>query len=121
MDIAILLRFLNAFRRPHAGIDVIGLGSAAQQVQGHGGKFADATALQEKNFVVGRNRQQLAQIVLRLGRDRHEHLAAMAHLHHAHAGVAEIEQLSLRLFQYLIRQRGRPRRKIDRATDQLST
>ena len=40
-----------------------------------------------------RDREQLAQVGLRLGGDRHELLAAVAHLHDAHAAAAPVEHL----------------------------
>lgn len=57
--------------------------------------------LQEQDLVVGGDAQQRAQVGLRLGGDGHELLAAVAHLHHAHAGALVVDQVALRLLQHL--------------------
>ena len=46
---------------------------------------------------------------------RDELLAAMAHLHHRHAGVVPVDQLPLRLLEHLDRHRRRPRAEVEDA------
>eukprot|EP00983_Pelagomonas_calceolata_P000955 33630-Pelagomonas_calceolata.AAC.3 len=65
------------------------------------GLLASTPTLQEQDFVVGGDVQQLAQILLGLGRDAHELLAAMAHLHDAHTGALVVDDVRLRLLQDL--------------------
>ena len=78
---------------PVAGVDVVGARLSAQQVHRHDRVLADRAALQEEELVVVGNREQLAQQRVRLVVDRHELLAAMAHLHHRHAAAVPVEHL----------------------------
>ena len=62
IDAAITLGFLDRFLRPFAGVHVVGALLAAQQVHRHGRELQRRPALQEQHFVVGGNREQLAQV-----------------------------------------------------------
>jgi hypothetical protein len=62
--------------------------------------------LKEQNLVVGRNDEQLAQQAFGLGMDGDEFLAAVAHLHHRHAGSMPIEHFFRSLAQHRLGQRG---------------
>src|SRR5690348_6195983 len=93
MHVAESLRFPDRAARPLAGRDVIRLALAVQQVHRDLRELLGRAALQEQHLVVLRYRQQLAQVGLGLGGDADELLAAMAHLHHAHAGAMPVEHL----------------------------
>ena len=62
-----------------------------------------AAALEEADFVVVGDVHHPAQRGLGLGDDGIEPLAAVAHLHHALAGIAVFQQLCLCLTEHLFR------------------
>ena len=72
------------------------------------------TILHEQNAVVGRNRQQLSQVLLRSLQDRHEFRAAMAHFRHRHAAAAPVQHFCCGLLQHLLRKRCRAGGEIER-------
>src|SRR6185436_1913385 len=86
--------------------------SPCQQVHRDLRELQRRAALQEQHLVVVRDRQELAQVLFRLRRDRHEFLAAMAHLHHAHAGAAPVEHFVAGARQDFLGQDRRPRAEI---------
>src|SRR3954471_4028158 len=85
--------FLDRLLRPFAGRDVIGLAAAAQQVHRHLRELQRGTARQEQQLVIRRHGEQLAQVLLGVGGDADELLAAMTHLHHRHAAAVPVEHL----------------------------
>ena len=91
VDRAVLLRFLDRFLRPLAGVDVVGDFPLAKEVHRDDRVLGNRAALQEQHLVVGGDREQRAQVGLRLRGDADELLAAMAHLHHRHPGAVPVE------------------------------
>ena len=83
-----------------AGDDVVRL-AGGHKVQRHHGKLLGRTALEEADLVVVGDVHHTAQRGLGLGDDGIEPLAAVAHLHHALAAVAILEQLCLSLLEHL--------------------
>jgi hypothetical protein len=132
VHVAVAACFLLRFVAPAAGDHKVGrcslalTGAARRQVQRNDGVFGQATALHEQDFVVGRYRQQFAQVGFGLGVDGLEFLAAVAHLHHAHAamhalGVGPIEHFGGGLGQYFSRHGGRSGGEVVRALHRLFT
>lgn len=62
-----------------------------------GGEHIGALTLQEQDLVVGGNVHQLAQVLLGLLDHGLELLAAVAHLHDAHASALVVDEVLLRL------------------------
>ena len=91
-DFAVLLGLGNGLLGPGAGLDINSL-AVLHQVPCHGGKLQGSAALNEQNLVVIGNAHQLAQVSLGLVDDLLEHLAAVAHLHDAHAAAAVVHHL----------------------------
>jgi len=71
------------------------------QVEGDDGIFCNATALHEQNLEMRGHLQQGAKVGFSLLVNRDEFLAAVAHLHHAHATAMPVGHLGRRLLQYL--------------------
>ena len=94
-----------------AGHDVIGL-ARGHKVQGHHGKLLGSTALEKADLVMIRDVHDPAQGGFRLSDDGIKPLAAVAHLHHALAAVAVLEQLGLCLLQNFLGQHAGPRAEI---------
>src|SRR6185436_18434421 len=117
-DVAILLRFLHRLLRPLAADHVVGLAVAAQQVHRDLRELQRGAALQEQHLVIGGDGEQLAQVLLGLGRDAHELLAAMAHLHHRHAGAAPVGHLVAGASEDLRGEHRGPRAEIENAGHQ---
>ncbi len=86
---------LDRLARPDAGIDIVGHATLGQQVQRNLGELLAGPALQEQHLVVRRNRQQIAQILLRLFGDGSVIVAAMAHFHDRQALAMPVEKLRL--------------------------
>src|SRR5690242_6054825 len=93
IDGAVFSRFLDGFPRPFAGIDVVRGRPSCEQVHRNDRVLRDRAALQEKDPVAGRDREQRSQVGLRLVVDLDEFLAAMAHLHHRHAAAVPVGHL----------------------------
>ncbi len=104
VHIAVLLRFLDRFLRPFAGIDVVGDAAAAQQIHWHDCVLPNRPALQEQHLVIWRNGEQFAKAGFGMRMDRDELLAAMAHFHDRHARTMPVQHLVARFFQNLLRQ-----------------
>src|SRR6267378_3146780 len=110
-DIAIALRFLHCLPGPFPREHVVGLAPAAQQVHRH---------LRELQLVILRDGEQLAQVAPGVGGDADEFLAAMAHLHHAHAGAVPVEHLVAGARQHLGGKHCRPGAEIEDARHQCT-
>ena len=121
IDLAVFLGVGDGLLRPLSGVDVIGIGLAAQQVHRHHGELRRCAALQEQHFVVFRNSHQFAQVGFGLGVNGDEFLAAMAHFHHRHAAAVPIEHFRSGLLQHRFRQHRRTRAEIDYSCHQLSS
>eukprot|EP00042_Codosiga_hollandica_P000646 m.924019 g.924019 ORF g.924019 m.924019 type:complete len:468 (+) comp116546_c0_seq1:367-1770(+) len=114
LDIGIAARLGRALTRPGAGDDDIDLAAAAQ-VQRHDGVFTQPATLHEQDAEVARHCQQLSQISFgRLG-NGDELLAAVAHLHDAHAAALPVQHLGRHLAQYGLGQGGGAGGKVERA------
>src|SRR5437016_11190877 len=114
------LRFPDCLLRPFAGRHVVGLALAAQQVHRHLRELQGRAALQEQQLVVLRHGEQLAQVALGVGGDADEFLAAMAHLHHAHAAAVPVEHLVARAREHLGGKHCRPGAEIEDARHQCT-
>lgn len=102
---AVLLRFVERLLRPRAGHDEVGGLACAEQVHRHDCILRNAAALQEQDPMARRHVEQLTQVGQRGLVDRHELLAAMAHLHHAHAAAVPVEHFVGSLPQHFFGQR----------------
>ena len=91
-------------------LDWRGTGMCVMEMSHRGKEFMSIAAEAEKDL---RDRQQLAQVFFRLGGDRHEFPAAMAHFHHAHAGAAPIEHFVAGAREHFLGQDGRSRAEIE--------
>ena len=98
-------RFFNGLLGPDARVDVIGLAIFRQQVQRDLSKLLTCAALQKQNLVVRGDRQQVTQVLLSLGGNGHELIAAMAHFHDRQAFAMPVEQLGLGTQQDSFRKR----------------
>src|SRR5882762_9805664 len=116
-DIAIALRFLLCLPGPFSREHVVGLAPAAQQVHRHLRELQGRAALQEQQLVILRDGEQLAHGV---GGDADEFLAAMAHLHHAHAAAVPVEHLVAGARQHLGGKHCRPGAEIEDARHQCT-
>jgi hypothetical protein len=108
---AVALRFLVRLDAPAAGDDEVG-GLAARQVQRHDGVFAKAATLHEQDVEMGGDGQQRADVGFGLGADGTEFLAAMAHLHHAHAAALPVEHFGGGALQHRLRHGSRTGREV---------
>ena len=97
VDRAVALGLFDGLLGPGAGVEVVRPCAAAQQVHRHHGELGRGPALEEQDLVVVRDLQELAQVGLGLGGDGHELLAPVAHLGHAHAALAPLQQFLLGL------------------------
>ena len=104
--LAVLADLLDRLLAPIAGEHEVSCGLPAQEVLRNDAELRRRAALHEQHLVVGRHAHHLAQILFGLLGDAHELLVAMAHLHHAHAGAAPVEQLLLHLLEDGFGQRG---------------
>lgn len=104
---AVLGGLLVGLVAPGARHDEVGgvVGPGAQ-VEGDGGELGRGAALEEEDGVVVGDPKEGAQIGLRLLDHAVELLAAVAHLHDAHARPAVVVQLRLRPQQHGLRQGG---------------
>ncbi len=93
-------RFLCCQIGEVTGDDVIRL-AGGHKVQGHHGKLLGGTALEEADLIIIRDIHHPAQSSLCVGDNGIEPLAAVAHLHHALAAVAILQQLCLSLTEHL--------------------
>ena len=99
--------FFDALLRPDTGVDVVGNAFFRQQVQRNLGELLAGTTLQEQHFVVGRDGQQVTQVLFGFFRDGHVVVAAMAHLHHRQAFALPVQQIRLGTQQNSFGKRGR--------------
>ena len=113
IDLAEAVRLLDRLLRPLARIDIVGRLLPAEEVHRHHAELQRRTALQEEHLVVLGDFEQLAEVLLRLLRDRDELLAAVAHLHHRHARTVPVEHLGGGLLEHLLRQDRRPGAEIE--------
>ena len=107
VDIRQFAHFMMSNAAPvaaHHGINT--LEAVAQVHHGHVELRAGA-ALQKQNFIVVWNIQKLAQILLGMIEDAHEHVGAVAHGHHGKARAVVVEHFALRSAQYGFGQHGR--------------
>lgn len=104
---AVFLRFAERFLRPRARHDEVGRLARAEQVHRHDRVFGNTAALQEQDPVACRHAEQVAQVGQRGLVDRHELLAAMAHLHHAHTAAVPVEHFVGGLPQHFLGHRRR--------------
>ena len=102
LHLAELGGLLGSQVREIAGDQIIGL-AGGHKVQGHHGKLLGGTALEETDLVVVRDVHHPAQGGFGFSDDGIEPLAAVAHLHHALAGIAVFQQLCLCLTEHLFR------------------
>ncbi len=79
---------------------------ASYQVHRHDGIFAQTAALQEQHLVIGRDRQQCAQVAHGGLVDRDELGTAVTHLHDRHAAAVPVEHLGGGLFEHFLGQDG---------------
>src|SRR5690606_19710973 len=86
--------------------------TAAREVQRHDGVFTEAAALHEQDLEMRRNGQQRTQVGLGAGDDLAEGLAAVAHLHHAHAGAVPVEHLARGGLKHFLGHGGRAGREV---------
>jgi len=92
VDFAITLGLTDSLLGPGAGVNVIRLALAAQQIHGHHRELLSSATLQEQHLVIGGNLQQVAQVLFGLLGHRNEFFAAVTHLHDGHAAAMPIEQ-----------------------------
>jgi hypothetical protein len=112
LHVAVLARFFLRLVAPAAGHHKIG-GTPARKVQGNDGVFGQPAALHEQDLELGRNGHELAKIGFGGFIDGDEFLAAMAHLHHAHAAAVPVQHFARRLLQNLFGQVCRAGGKIE--------
>ena len=110
----VFARFLLRLLAPAAGHHKID-GPSARQIHWHDGVFSQAAALHEQNLEIGRHRQQFAQVGFGLFVDGQKLLAAMAHLHHAHAAAVPVQHFGCSLFEDFVGNGGRACREVVRA------
>ena len=110
----VFARFLLRLLAPAAGHHKID-GPSARQIHWHDGVFSQAAALHEQNLEIGRHRQQFAQVGFGLFVDGQKFLAAMAHLHHAHAAAVPVQHFGCSLFEDFVGNGGRACREVVRA------
>ena len=81
--------------RPVAGHHAVHALEAVGQVHHDLVELRRCTALQEQDFVIGRDAHELAQILFGVVQDAGEHVGAVAHRHHGKAGAVVIEHFAL--------------------------
>ena len=85
---------------PVARYHCVGGREAMRQVHGNHVELRGRAALQEQDFVVGRNVQQRAQVLFGVMEDAEEHFRAVAHRHDGEACAVVVEHFLLRGTQY---------------------
>ena len=99
VDVAVARSFFDSLLRPDTGIDIVGGAAFRQQVQRNLSKLLARATLQKQHFIVRGDIQQITQILLGLGGNGHELIAAMAHFHDRQALAVPIKEFSLGALQ----------------------
>src|SRR5882672_1027328 len=113
VHLAEAVRLLDRLLAPRARIDIVGGLFPGEEVHGNCREVQRRAALEEQHLVIGRNLEQLAEILLRGRGDLDELLAAMAHFHHRHARTVPVEHFRGSLREHLLGQDCRARAEID--------
>ena len=94
-----LLGFFESGFTPCACDNVIGRRARCTQVHGQHCELQGCAALQEKDFVVGGNAEQFAQVRFGGMYDALEFFRPMADLHHRHTSTLEVQHFGLGFLQ----------------------